>query len=267
MTIRFATHHTVEAMSLKGKVAVVTGGASGIGLATAKLLRERGATVYIWDLQKPLEETGITALHIDICDNEQLENAARRLSRVDILVCSAGVQTYGTALSTTDEVWEKTMAVNVTAAFKVTRALLPLMLTQGGSIVMVGSVQSVGAVANSAAYVTSKHAILGLTRSIALDYAKSGIRANCVCPGAIDTPMLRHSAELTGDPEGTLEACANVHPIGRLGQPEDIARVIAFLASDDADFVTGTAFLADGGAMVPVGGTAFQEGGTARAKV
>lgn len=254
-------------MSLMGKVAVVTGGASGIGLATAQLLRDKGAEVHIWDLQAPLQNTGIAALEIDICNNTQIENAARDLARVDVLVHSAGIQTYGTALSTPDDVWERTMAVNVTAAFKVTRALLPLMLTQGGSIVMVGSVQSVGAVANSAAYVTSKHAMLGLTRSIALDYAKSGIRANCVCPGAIDTPMLRYSAELTGDPEGTLQACANVHPIGRLGQPEDIARVIAFLASPDADFVTGTAFLADGGALVPIGGAAFQESGTARARV
>jgi len=127
-------------------------------------------------------------------------------------------------------------------------------------------VQSVGAVANSAAYVTSKHAILGLTRSIALDYAKAGIRCNCVCPGAIDTPMLRWSASLTDDPAATLEACAQVHPIGRLGQPDDIARVIAFLVGEDSVFVTGTAFLADGGAMVPVGGAAFQESGTARAK-
>lgn len=254
-------------MSLTGKVAIVTGGASGIGLATARLLRERGAQVYIWDLQPPQEPVEIPALRIDICDTQQIEAAARKLARVDVLVHSAGVQTYGTALSTSDEVWARTMAVNVTAAFQVTRALLPLMLPEGGSIVMVGSVQSVGAVANSAAYVTSKHAILGLTRSIALDYAKSGIRANCVCPGAIDTPMLRSSAELTGDPEGTLQACANVHPIGRLGQPEDIARVIAFLASSDADFVTGTAFLADGGALVPIGGAAFQENGTARARV
>ncbi len=254
-------------MTFTGKVAVVTGGASGIGLAAAKLLRERGAQVYIWDLQTPREKTGIASLEIDICDNAEVEAAARKLSRVDVLVHSAGIQTYGTALSTSDEVWERTMAVNVTAAFKVTRALLPLMVTQGGSIVMVGSVQSVGAVANSAAYVTSKHAILGLTRSIALDYAKQGIRANCVCPGAIDTPMLRHSADLTGDVEGTLEACANVSPMGRLGRPEDIARVIAFLASEEADFVTGTAFLADGGALVPIGGAAFQESGTARAGV
>jgi NAD(P)-dependent dehydrogenase (short-subunit alcohol dehydrogenase family) len=254
-------------MTFTGKVAVVTGGASGIGLAAAKLLRERGAQVYIWDLQRPREQTGIASLEIDICDNAEVEAAARKLSRVDVLVHSAGIQTYGTALSTSDEVWERTMAVNVTAAFKVTRALLPLMVTEGGSVVMVGSVQSVGAVANSAAYVTSKHAILGLTRSIALDYAKQGIRANCVCPGAIDTPMLRHSADLTGDVEGTLEACANVSPMGRLGRAEEIARVIAFLASEEADFVTGTAFLADGGALVPIGGAAFQENGTARAGV
>jgi NAD(P)-dependent dehydrogenase (short-subunit alcohol dehydrogenase family) len=254
-------------MTLTGKIAVVTGGASGIGLATVELLQARGAVVHIWDLQAPPPGTRGEFRRLDISDGGQIEAAARELPRVDILVQSAGIQTYGTALSTSDEVWERTLAVNVTAAFKVTRALLPLMLTQGGSIVMVGSVQSVGAVANSAAYVTSKHAILGLTRSIALDYAKSGIRANCVCPGAIDTPMLRHSAELTGDPEGTLEACANVHPLGRLGTPEDIAKVIAFLASSDADFVTGTAFLADGGALVPIGGAAFQENGTARAGV
>jgi NAD(P)-dependent dehydrogenase (short-subunit alcohol dehydrogenase family) len=231
------------------------------------LLQERGAEVIVWDLQRPLEELPVSFTQIDLTDSNRIEEEARRLARVDILVYSAGIQTYGTALSTSDEVWQRTMAINVDGAFKVCRSLLPTMLTQGGSIVLVGSVQSVGAVANSAAYVTSKHALLGLTRSIALDYARSGIRANCVCPGAIDTPMLRQSAELTGDPEGTLEACANVHPIGRLGTPEDIARVIAFLAGPDSDFVTGTAFLADGGALVPIGGTAFQESGTARARV
>lgn len=240
---------------------IVTGGASGIGLATVKLLRERGAEVMVWDVQGVDEP-------VDVSSDESILKALDGVERVDALVYSAGIQTYGTAVSTSDEVWERTMMVNVTGAFKVCRAVIPKMIAGGGgSISLVGSVQSVGAVANSAAYVTSKHALLGLTRSIALDYAKAGIRCNCVCPGAIDTPMLRWSASLTSDPEATLEACAQVHPVGRLGQPEDIARVIAFLCGEDSAFVTGTAFLADGGAMVPVGGAAFQENGTAQAKV
>ena len=247
-------------MSFSQKLAIVTGGASGIGLATAKLLEERGAKVVVWDIQSQENP-------VDITSNESIAKALSKLARVDILVHSAGIQTYGTATTTTDEVWERTMLVNVTAALKVCRAVIPRMLeTGGGPISLVGSVQSVGAVGNSAAYVTSKHALLGLTRSIALDYAKQGIRCNCVCPGAIDTPMLRWSASLTDDPEAALAACAQVHLFERLGQPEEIARVIAFLSGEDSTFITGTAFMADGGAMVAVGGAAFQENGTAQAK-
>lgn len=247
-------------MSFSQKLAIVTGGASGIGLATANLLRARGAQVIVWDIQGDSRPVDITSV-------EAIAEAIREIHQVDILVHSAGIQTYGTATSTSEEVWNRTMLVNVTSAFLVTRAVIPKMLAAGGgSISLVGSVQSVGAVVNSAAYVTSKHALLGLTRSIALDYAKQGIRCNCVCPGAIDTPMLRWSAAQTDDPEATLAACAQLHPLGRLGQPEDIARVIAFLSGEDSGFVTGTAFLADGGAMVPVGGAAFQENGTGRAK-
>jgi NAD(P)-dependent dehydrogenase (short-subunit alcohol dehydrogenase family) len=245
-------------MNLIGKTAIVTGGASGIGEATAALLRERGANVHVWDLQG-------AEMPVDVTDDAQIAGAVNGIERVDILVHSAGIQTYGTVTSTPDDVWERTMLVNVTSAYKVCRAVVPLMRENGGSISLVGSVQSVGAIANSAAYVTSKHALLGLARSLALDYAKFNIRCNCVCPGAIDTPMLRWSAAQTEDPAATLEACAKVHPLGRIGQPRDIARVLAFLASDDASFVTGTAFLADGGAMVPIGGAAFQENGTARA--
>jgi NAD(P)-dependent dehydrogenase (short-subunit alcohol dehydrogenase family) len=251
-------HHTVDKMRLRGKRAIVTGGASGIGLAAVELFKQEGAEVVVWDIQGP-------GPHVDLTSNESIEKALEGIDRVDALVHSAGIQTYGTAVGTSDEVWDRTMAVNVTAAFKVCRAVIPKMRAGGGSISLVGSVQSVGAVANSAAYVVSKHAILGLTRSIALDYAKDAIRCNCVCPGAIDTPMLRWSASLTVDPQATLDACARVHPLGRLGQPEEIARVLAFLASDDSSFVTGTTFMADGGALVPIGGAAFQENGTAQA--
>ncbi|MDX2269338.1 MAG: SDR family oxidoreductase [Bryobacter sp.] len=253
-------------MTFSGKNAVVTGGASGIGLATARLLQERGASVVVWDRNSPPGEALLPFRQVDLTNPEEVQEASGSLSSLDMLVHSAGVQTYGTALTTSADTWRFTMAANVDAGFYVSRALLPLLRLNRGSIVMVGSVQSVGAVANSAAYVTSKHAILGLTRSLALDFAADGVRTNCICPGAIDTPMLRHSASLTPDPEGTLEACAKVHPLGRLGTPEEIARAIAFLASDDASFITGTAFMADGGALVPVGGMAFQENGTARAR-
>ena len=247
-------------MNFHGKTAIVTGGASGIGLATAEVLKERGAKVIVWDINAQSEPT-------DISDPAQIESALSRIEGVDILVHSAAIQTYGTATGTDDATWNRTMLVNVTGAFWVSRAVIPRMLARGGGVItLVGSVQSLGAVANSAAYVTSKHAVLGLAKSIALDYAKQGIRCNCVCPGAIDTPMLRWSASLTEDPEAALEACARVHPLGRLGQASEIAKVIAFLSSEDASFVTGTAFLADGGALVPIGGAAFQENGPARGR-
>ncbi|MBZ2184375.1 MAG: SDR family oxidoreductase [Bryobacter sp.] len=244
-------------MRFSGKTAIVTGGASGIGKATAELLASEGAQVLVWDLQGELPS-------VDLTDENSIRKALIPVERVDILVYSAGVQTYGTAVSTPDEVWQRTLEVNLNGAFRVCRAVLPKM-PPGGAITLVGSVQSVAAVANSCAYVTSKHALLGLTRSIALDYAAAGIRCNCLCPGAIDTPMLRWSASLTPDPEATLAACARVHPLNRLGKADEIARAAAFLSSDDASFITGTAFMADGGAMVPVGGAAFQDSGTAQA--
>lgn len=252
-------------MNFNGKSALVTGGASGIGLATAKLLRERGAEVLIWDRQAPLESLDIPHRTIDLSRPAEVAAAAADLGALHILAHCAGIQTYGTAVSTSDEIWEQTLLVNLSAAFYVCRAVLPKMVeAQSAAISLVGSVQSVGALANSAAYVTSKHGLLGLTRSIALDYAKLGVRCNCVCPGAIDTPMLRRSAELSGDFEGTMAACARVHPVGRIGQSEDIAKAIAFLSSDDASFITGTAFLADGGAVIQIGGASFAESGTAR---
>jgi NAD(P)-dependent dehydrogenase (short-subunit alcohol dehydrogenase family) len=133
--------------------------------------------------------------------------------------------------------------------------------------VITGSVQTLGALVNSAAYVVSKHALLGLTRSMALDYARQNIRVNCVCPGAIDTPMLRWSASLSDDPEAVLEACNRLHPLGRMGRAEEVANLIVFLASDLASFITGEAVTVDGGLLIAIGGTGFQESGTASSRV
>ena len=130
---------------------------------------------------------------------------------------------------------------------------------------VVASVQTFTAVGNSAAYVTAKHALLGLVRAMSLDYAARNIRVNCVCPGAIDTPMLRWAASLDAHPEKVIETCNRMHPLGRIGRPEEVANAIAFLASDWASFITGTALLVDGGMLTPTGGMGFQEGGTGAA--
>lgn len=131
---------------------------------------------------------------------------------------------------------------------------------------IIGSVQSLTAQRNSVQYVVSKHALLGLTRSIALDYGRQNIRANCVLPGAIDTPMLRWAASLDPDPQGVLDAIDKLHIRGKMGRPEEVANVIVFLASDMASFVTGSAVVVDGGLLVPAGGMTFQEIGTGATK-
>ena len=126
---------------------------------------------------------------------------------------------------------------------------------------IVASVQSFTAVNNSAAYVAAKHALLGITRSIALDFAGKNIRANCICPGAIDTPMLRATAEMTGSPEKLIQTVGKMHALGRIGRPDEVANAIVFLASDAASFITGTSLVVDGGLTVPTGGMGFQESG------
>lgn len=260
-----------------GKTAIVTGGASGIGAATAEILCELGARVAVLDrdrkngpaLVEKLTARGASATYhaCDVADiasvQAAVDGAVREHGALHVVVHSAGIQSYGSVLATSPETWRETFAVHVDGCFLVMRSALPhLIAAGGGSIVIVGSVQTVTAVANSAAYVTAKHAMAGLARSIALDYAARNIRANCVMPGAIDTPMLRYSAGLAPDPEAVLRGCARAHPVGRLGRPEEVGRAIAFLSSDWASFITGTTLAVDGGMLVPTGGMAFQEGGT-----
>lgn len=267
-------------ISFQDRVAVVTGGAMGIGAATARTLCELGARVAVLDRDEEQGRGTVEALiaeghaasfyRCDTADFASIQAAvdtvARRYGAIHVLVQSAGIQRYGDVLSTGMDVWQETLRVHVDGCFHVVRCTLPhIIAAGGGSIVVVGSVQSVAAVANSAAYVTAKHALVGLTRSVALDFADRKVRANCVMPGAIDTPMLRWAASLSPNPEAVIEGCKRAHPLGRIGQPEEVARAIAFLASDWASFITGATLAVDGGMLVPVGGMSFQESGTGSA--
>lgn len=262
------------------KVVLVTGGAMGIGLATARKFAELGAKVAILDRDprvgekaaKTISASGPEAQFVE-CDVSDEASVMRSVNAVgekfngiDVLISNAGIQRYGDVIGTSEELWDEVMGVNVKGCFHVAKAALPLMILRGGgAIVVVASVQTFTAVGNSAAYVTAKHALLGLVRAMSLDYASKNIRVNCVCPGAIDTPMLRWAASLDAHPEKVIETCNRMHPLGRIGRPEEVANAIAFLASDWASFITGTALLVDGGMLTPTGGMGFQESGTGAA--
>ncbi len=264
-------------ITFANKVAVVTGGASGIGLATVELLCELGARVAILDrnegqgqslAERLAARSFASSFHAcDVSNPVSVQTAVEAVVQhhgaLHVLVHSAGIQRYGDVVSTSLDVWGETFAVHVDGCFHALRFALPHMVASGGgSVVIVGSVQTVTAVAGSAAYVTAKHALAGLARAVALDFAKNNVRANCIMPGAVDTPMLRWSANLATDPQAVLDGCAQAHPLGRIAQPIEIARSIAFLASDWASFITGTTLAVDGGMLVPTGGMGFQDSGT-----
>lgn len=267
-------------IDFSNKVVVVTGGAKGIGEACARLFAELGGKVAILDRDvanlKRVTDAICTSggfgepVECDVSRSADVNRAIAavrsKLGGVDVLVSNAGIQEYGDVVSTSEELWDKVMDVNLKSCFLVAKNVVPSMLERGGgAIVVVGSVQSMTAIGNSAAYVTAKHALLGLVRAMALDYAAKGIRVNCVCPGAIDTPMLRWAASLDPNPGKVIETCDRMHAMGRIGKPEEVAQAIAYLASPWASFVTGAALLVDGGMLVPAGGMGFQEGGTGAA--
>jgi NAD(P)-dependent dehydrogenase (short-subunit alcohol dehydrogenase family) len=277
-------------MTFDGKVAIVTGGASGIGGACVKLLAARGARVAALDVDEAaglaladavyahsgseVSEAGkddeeddgsrrVRFLRVDVADATEVTRAIdevhARWGRIDILVASAGIQRYGTATTTTDDEWTRVLDVNLTGAWHAARACLRHM-TRGSAIVNVSSVQGLATQRNVCAYTVSKHGLIGLTRSLAVDFAAAGIRANAVCPGSVDTPMLRWTASLDPEPSSVLDACRDMHPLGRIAEPAEIAEVICFLAHERASFVTGGVYTVDGGLLSLLGGAPRTEG-------
>lgn len=258
------------------RVAIITGGGTGIGAATAEKLCELGASVAILDrdvtaAKKTIQnliaagyEASFHECNVAVQDEVRgaVEKVVQKYGALHVLVNSAGIQRYGDIVDTSSQIWDEIFDVHVKGCYHAAKFAVPAITASGGgSIVIVGSVQSFASVVNSAAYVAAKHALLGITRSIALDFAEKNVRANCICPGAVDTPMLRWSAERTGSPEKMIETCGRMHALGRIGRPEEIANAIAFLASDWASFITGTSLLVDGGLLLPVGGMGFQQSG------
>jgi len=250
---------------LTGKIALVTGAASGIGEAIAYTFAKRGAFVYVADINETdgsqvaesIRNDGYSAvfLSLNVTSDQECLDATHKVhrmhGRLDILVNNAGIGHVGSIEQTSADDLDSLYAVNVRGMFSLTKAFIPEMLKQKyGVIVNMSSVGGVAAVKDRIAYCTTKFAVVGFTKCLALDQALDGIRANCICPGRVETPFVKARLAEYPDPEKAYREMAATQALGRMGTPEEIAAAALYLASDEAAFVTGSALLIEGGFTV-----------------
>jgi 2-keto-3-deoxy-L-fuconate dehydrogenase len=240
---------------LAGKVALATAAGQGIGRATALAFADEGAVVWATDINEAalaalsLERPGIRTRRLDVRDPQDIANCAEEVGRLDVLFNCAGYVHHGTILDCSDKDWDFSFDINVKSMYRTCRAFLPSMLQAGkGSIInMSSAASSIKAAPNRFVYGSTKAAVIGLTKAIAVDFIRSGIRCNAICPGTVQSPSLDERIAAQGNVEKVRSEFVARQPMGRIGRPEEIAALAVYLASDESSYTTGQVHIIDGG--------------------
>jgi len=246
-------------VSFKDKIVIVTGAAVGIGKATAIAFAEKDAKVIVADIDvkkgkqtSSLISGGAFFIEINVANSESVKNMVKevtnRFGRIDILVNNAGIYYQGDVIKTTEEEWDRVMAVNLKGMYLCCHYVIPVMLKgNGGVVINVASEAGLVGIAGQTAYNVSKAGAISLTKSMAVDFARKGVRVNAVCPGTTETPLVKNALEKSKDPEKARRELEECRPLNRLGRPEEIAAAILAMASDNLGYATGSVLSIDGG--------------------